>query len=100
MMRGPWYISVRAVRDYLALTGQPDVTQGPIFDRASEALIAMAETTIASGRQPVPINTAGARALRYRGPSPQRYQLIVVPAPRAEGERPQLVRVLPSHGHV
>lgn len=91
---GPWYISVRAVQDYLALCHRPAVTDGPAFDRASGELIAIAEATVASGRIPTTTDTG---ALRYRGPKPLRCQLLVMPSLVA-GRLPQLVRVLPSHG--
>jgi hypothetical protein len=93
--RGPWYISARAVRDYLALRGRQIVDDGPAWDRAERELIEMAAATVASGREPRALDTG---ALRYRGPKPLRLGLVVVPAPRVEGDLPQLVRVLPSHG--
>lgn len=92
--RGPWYISARAVRDYLALRGRPVVDEGPAFDRAAVELQRMAEETVASGREPKQMDSG---ALRYRGPKPLRLMLLVVPTPREEGDLPQLVRVLPGH---
>jgi len=92
--RGPWYISARAVRDYLAICRLPVVDDGPEFDRAALELQTMAEETVASRRQPAVLDSA---ALRYRGPKPLRLGLVVVPAPREEGDLPQLVRVLPGH---
>lgn len=93
--RGPWYIAARAVRDYLALRGRPAVDDGPEWERAERELIEIAAATVASGRQPRAMESG---ALRFRGPQPLRLGLVVVPAPRIEGDLPQLVRVLPAHG--
>lgn len=90
---GPWYISAAAVRDYLAITRQPAVEDGPAWERARGELIRIAEDTIASSRQPARERSG---ALRYRGPKPLRLGLIVMPS-YVEGRSPQLVRVLPSH---
>jgi hypothetical protein len=94
LARGPWYISARAVRDYLALRGRPDVEDGPVWDRAEDELIRMAIATVESVRVPSRLDSG---ALRYRGPQPLRLTLVVVPSPRGEGALPQLVRVLPGH---
>jgi len=95
--RGPWYISARAVRDYLALRGRAVVDDGSDWDHAAVELGRLAEQTVASGRRP---KTMESGALRYRGPKPLRLGLVVMPDPRPEGDLPQLVRVLPGHaGH-
>ena len=86
-MRGPWYISAAAVRDYLWLMGRPDCTDGPAFDAAEAELIAIAEATVASGRTPATLQSG---ALRYRGPKPRRLMLIVA---RGEGDAAALTAV-------
>jgi len=90
-MTCPWYISVRAVRDLLALQKRPQESDGPAFDAAEKTLMSWAEETIASGRVPKRLDSG---ALRYRGPAPERLTLIVTDGPRPEGDLPQLVRVL------
>lgn len=81
--RGPWYITIAAMEQYLLLRGVNP-------DRATGDLLAMAEDTLASGREPV--RTASG-LLQYRGPRPERLSLTVNPTPRAEGNLPQLVGV-------
>jgi hypothetical protein len=92
--RGPWYVTARAVREYAALArlGNPD--DEAVFAAAEDALIRIAEETVASGRKPSRMRSG---AMRFRGPRPARLTLIVVDQPRPEGPLPQLVRVLPSH---
>lgn len=116
--RGPWYISARAVRDYagilvlrasgssgafpwweefrgdLQAIASGSLDEGLVWDRLAVNLQRMAEETVASGRRPKAMDSG---ALRYRGPKPLRLVLVVVPAPRLEGDLPQLVRVLASH---
>ena len=94
-MKGPWYITVRAVRDYLAIQHRPDVTEGPIFERATAELIGMATETAGSSRE-VKLMQSG--ALLYKGPRPLRLRFVVTPAPRQEGDAPQLVNVWPAGG--
>lgn len=90
-VRGPWYITLRAIEQYLALRGQDPATASDSTLAAAERdLIAMAILTVASGRAP---STTDTGMLRYRGPKPDRLTLVVSPAPRAEGELPQLVGV-------
>lgn len=93
-MKCPWYISVAAVKKYLAIVGRPVVEDGPGFDRAERELMEMAIATMASDRVPKHTNQ---RLLRYRGPKPHRLQLIVSTELRAEGKLPQLVDVWPEH---
>lgn len=93
-MRGPWYISVRAVRDYLAIQRRPDVTEGTIFEHAEQELIDMAINTVASGRVVRPMRT-GAKI--HKGPRPLQLRFIVVDS-RGEGDLPQLVNVWPAGG--
>lgn len=88
----PWYISGHAVRQYQALAGIPD------FDDASDALIEYAAETwrryLADPARKPGITRTG--AYRYRGPGPLRLQLVVSMEGRAEGDKPQLVDVVPS----
>lgn len=93
-IRGPWYISVAAVRDYLWITGQSDATDGPIFEGAEQALIEQAIATMASQRSPA-ILASG--ALRYRGPKPRRLSLIISASPLGAGDRPALIAVQAEH---
>ena len=94
-VRGPWYITTRAVSDYLTVLGRdPDSVDDDAWYQAESELISMAEETVASGRRPKRMRTG---AWRYRGPRPLRLSLIVVDEPRPEGPLPQLVRVEPSH---
>lgn len=100
-MSCPWYISARAVREYLALTGQPPVTDGPAWDRAERELMAMAEVVARQEQDGVkaPRPVLGHPDLvQYRGGRPLRPNLIVSRAARPEGELPQLVSVVPSGG--
>ena len=88
---GPWYITVRAVQDYLRLQGQPAVTEGPPFDRAAAALSQIAARLVARG--PL-VGEADSGALVYREGRPRRWRYTVQPAPYDdERTAPQLVRV-------
>lgn len=90
-VRGPWYITLRAIEQYLELQGRdPATCSESTLARAEDDLVAMAIATVASGRQPS-ITDSG--LLRFRGPKPHRLTLVVSPTPRAEGELPQLVGV-------
>lgn len=90
-VRGPWYITLRALEQYLELLGVDPATCPEVtLARAERELVAMAVATVASGREPS-ITDSG--LLRFRGPKPHRLTLVVSPAPRAEGELPQLVGV-------
>lgn len=97
MRECPWYISAYAVQRYLALTHQPIVTAGPEWGRAERELMKIAEKVAAD----VAAGVKQARQIkpglvRYRGPRPLRLGLIVATDPRPEGDKPQLVDVLPS----
>jgi len=94
-VRGPWYITVRAVRDYLAIQHRPDVMGGPVFERAEDELIAMTTEAASSGRDPKIMQTG---ALLFKGPRPLRLRFVVVMTPRDEGDAPQLVNVWPAGG--
>lgn len=90
-----WYISARAVREYLAIVGRPDDDGGPEWSRAENELQAMGQKALGGGqlRKLVP----GTTLLRYRGPKPLRLGLLVSEEPRAEGPLPQLVSVNAGH---
>lgn len=92
--RGPWYISARAVREYLQVTGRPPVEEGPVWDTAEDELIDIATRTVDSDRA---VRRLESGLDQYRGPGPRRLRLIVAPDPRTEGSLPQLVSVLPTH---
>lgn len=90
-MRGPWYITVRAVQDYLRLQGRPVVTDGPIFDVAQRELCDIAEKLAAKGPT---LKETDSGCLVYREGRPRRWRYTVQPAPYADDKpRPQLVRV-------
>jgi len=93
-VRGPWYLSARAVREYAALAGLADTDDDDVWFQAEEELLTIAEETMASERKPRTMRTG---ALVYRGPKPLRLRLVVVQEPRPEGPLPQLVRVLPEY---
>ena len=89
MIAGPWFLTPTAVREFMAITRW----RGSFGD-AQRELARQAEATLASGRVPRETDSG---ALRYRGPSPLRLQLLVMPS-HVEGRLPQLVKVLRSHG--
>lgn len=95
----PWYISARAVREYLELTGRPAATDGPEWDRAERELMELAEKCAELERlgikQPQPVASSPG-LVRYRGPRPLRLNLVVSTAQRPEGGLPQLVNVVGS----
>lgn len=97
-VRGPWYVSVSAVRDYLRILGRPDVTDGPAFHRAEEELVAICVRAAENAaRNPEGPKRTPIGLLQYRGGKPLRLRLLVAPDPREEGRLPQLVSVLPEH---
>ena len=91
-----WYISAKAVREYMAIAGMHPADDGPDFDRAEEALgktsleARLCKST-ESGTEiwlaRVPLPRAGGRG------GTTRLDLYVRPSPRGEGSKPQLVRV-------
>lgn len=85
---GPWYITATAIRQYLALLGQPVVKDGPVYRQAAEELQALA--TLCARKTPQQIADSGAEI--YRGPRPRRLRLVVMPSD-GEGRAPQLVSV-------
>jgi hypothetical protein len=97
-VRGPWYLSVSAVRDYLRITGRPDVTDGPVFHRAEEELVEICQRAVENAeRNPDGPKRTASGLYQYRGGKPLRLRLLVAPDPRAEGRLPQLVQVLPDN---
>ena len=90
-MRGNWYISARAVRDYCEILGWNGDNDSD-FARAEDALFAIAPTAHFVMRQ-----TNG--LLQYRtGRAHGRIRLLVSDKPRPEGPANQVVRVLPAYG--
>lgn len=88
-MECPWYVSAKAVRDYMALTGMRD------FDDASDRLIELCAEVAHRyvtdpSRQPARKDNG---CLVYRGPRPGQFRFVVSTAPRPEGPKPQLVAV-------
>lgn len=93
-IEGPWYIAVAAVREYLAITGLDPDDEGRDYDTAERELVEIAREVVRSGKTGAELDSG---AIRYRGPRPLRLRLTVVPSPRREGGKPQLVRVQPDH---
>ena len=92
LMRGPWFITPNAIRDYLRIRGWVDDEAN--VETARNDLIKCAREIVASGKRGV-LTEQG--YLRYRtGRARGRMQLIVSPVPRVEGELPQLVGVARS----
>jgi hypothetical protein len=90
-----WYVTPSAVRDLLAIQGEPvHLESGPAWDAAVaelEAAIAYAlEGERTGAREPQRLQSG---ALRYRGPKPRRLTLVVVDQRRPEGDLPQVVSV-------
>jgi hypothetical protein len=91
--RGPWYISARAVHDYLTIVGRPD--NEIEFSRAERELVAMAREAVRSDREPKRLRGG---LLQYRGAAPLRLRLLVATTAGArQGELAPLVSVLPEH---
>jgi hypothetical protein len=95
-----WYITVRAVRDYMNILGYEGSTDGPIFDRAAidlEDLCDGAELKREWAHDGKPRQLWLART-QIDG-RVERLELTVSLQPRQEGPLPQLVRVrLKSRG--
>lgn len=95
-MTGPWYITVAAAREFLAICGLPDETEGPLFDRAERELAALAEEVVAKKAVAKKVSVSG--TVQYQAKATirgkiVRLELYVRPDPRPEGPAPQLVRV-------
>lgn len=91
---GPWYITVAAVREYLAIKGLDPNDEGDDYSTAERELVEQARAIVAAGK---PGRDLDSGAIQYRGGRPMRLRLTVMPAPRREGSKPQLVRVQPDH---
>lgn len=89
--RGPWFITARAVREYLTLTGREPTEQA--FPDGEDELLEIARDE--SRRHFVRRQDNGQDLYRLRGTP--RLRLLVAPGPRPEGPLPQLVRVLAEH---
>lgn len=87
-IKGPWFVTPSAVRDYMAITGLEQ------YETALDELIEMTTETVGSGREPKLLDSG---AWRWRGPSPLRLSFIVEEVPKIQGDAPQLMKVLPSH---
>lgn len=81
-----WYLSAKAIREYLAIVGRADDDGGPEWGRAEREL-----ARICAAAHLVGETASGLQ--RWRGGRPLRLQLIVSTAHRPEGDLPQLVSV-------
>ena len=90
-----WYLSARAIREYLAMVGRRDDDGGPEWARAEAELHEWSHRVTAT--QPgTPTRSGDGSLVQYRGPRPLRAQLIVSRARREEGPLDQLVSVRPG----
>jgi hypothetical protein len=87
VIRGRWYISARAVREYAAIVRRPVEAEEDFLAREGELLGLIA----GAHRQRVQDNGLEL----WRTGRPLRLRLLVSHEPRPEGPLPQLVRVLP-----
>lgn len=94
LLDSPWYISAKAVKDYLAITGRPDDDGGPEWERAEKELVSIARQLIADGKLGKPQRSG---AVEYRGRKPMRLRIIVSFERRAEGDKPQMIAVRAAH---
>lgn len=85
-LQGPWYISARAIKEYLALTARDPLDEDNFA--AGEDELAL----VCSSAHHVRNQDNGLQLWRAR--SPERYRLLVSTARRNEGDLPQLVSVL------
>lgn len=93
-IQGPWYISVAAVRELLAIKGLDPDDEGSDFSDAERDLDEQARAIVAAGKAGRDLDSG---AVQYRGGRPLRLRLTVAQAPRREGGKPQLVRVQADH---
>lgn len=84
--RPRWYLSAKAIREYLAIVGRTDDDGGPEWGRAERELAAICDAAH-------PVGETASGLQRWRGGRPLRLQLIVSTARMPEGELPQLVGV-------
>jgi hypothetical protein len=88
VIRGRWYISARAVREYAALVHRSAATDDDFDARAQEL-----EKLVAGAHY---VSTQRNGLERWRLGRPHRFQLLVSTAPRPEGPLPQLISVRPE----
>lgn len=89
-MKGPWYITPSAIRDYLCIRGWSESD----YERGLADLIEIAAEVLAERKQPAELDNG---YLRYRtGRSRGRMGLVVNEYPQREGELPQLIAVTRS----
>ena len=89
-MKGPWYITPSAVRDYLRIRGWPESD----YERGLADLIEIAAEMIDERKQPIELDNG---YIRYRtGRAHGRMGLVVNEYPQREGELPQLLAVTRS----
>jgi len=98
MIQG-WYVTVQAVREYMAIAGLPAQDEGPLFARAAAELEracdearlkkAAKEKNRMAAIYEVKVTIRGRRV---------RLELYVAEQPRPEGDQPQLVRVREKGG--
>ena len=90
--KSPWAITGAAVRKYCAIVGRDsNVNRGKDFEQAKRELAAMAIDATTSERAPKELDNG---SIQYRGPSPLRLRLIVVPPAKHSTDLPTLVDVL------
>jgi hypothetical protein len=92
--KSPWYISARAVTEYLAITDRDSDGEDAAFFRAEQELAALATKIVAAGKTGKELDSG---AYQFRGGKPLRLRLIVSYERRDEGDLPQLVMVKPDH---
>lgn len=91
---GRWYLSAAAMREYLRIAGLPDDDGGPIWQAAEKDLARHCQAARKIDR----LGNSGAEQWRtgkmsIGGRNGVRLEFSVMPAPRAEGALPQLLRV-------
>lgn len=88
-----WYLSVAAVRQYMRIVGLPDVTDGPLFERAECELAQLAEEAqLARDVGPGQESQLWRVKATVRGKR-TRLEFIVSLSERSEGDLPQLIAV-------
>ena len=88
-----WYITVKAVHDFQRIVGLPQADDGPLFDRAAKELGELCEAAeLKKDIGPGQTSQIWQVKMTLRG-RVERLELYVRPAPRSEGDMPQLVRV-------
>ena len=89
-MKGPWYITPSAVRDYLRIRNWSESD----YERGLSDLIEISKEVVGEGKQPAELPTGH---LRYRtGRARGRMGLVVNEYPQREGDLPQLIAVTRS----